>query len=151
MGALDFFILLLVFVSIVISVMVITSVFNPFVSELTKDSSNQYIQGIQQKYNDSEKSFDIMLLLIFFALMIGLVISVVLVPFHPIFLLALIILGMLVIFFAPFISNLFGAYITSEASSNIADKFPLTTLLFQNYPLILLGAVILVIIFSFNK
>ena len=101
--------------------------------------------------NSQNQSLDMTFILVAFGTFLGIIILAFLIPSHPAFFAVLILFGVLLLWFAPHISNAFGAVATADGLTAAANSMPLMVAFFQNLPAVLLGMIVIVIIIMIAK
>ena len=153
MSALDIIFILAVFFALAVIIIITNVAMSPMMVALNASygTNTTGVSNINDKFIAMWNSTDIMLALIFFGLILGMFISAYFIYTHPVFFIAYLIVGILAIFFAPFIANIFGVIISDPSISATASSYPYTIYIFQNFPLFMAIAFILGLIATMAK
>lgn len=150
-NAAEFILMLVLLVSLAISIIVISDInvdiFNEF--QASEDVSQEGKEVLSSVKSTHKSQMDIMMGIIIIGTMLALVIASLLIGFHPVFLGVTLISLILVLFLSPVIANLFYAF--TQEKTTVEQDYPITTTIFNNFPLLVLLTAALVLLFQLMR
>lgn len=157
-GQLDFPIFTIIAVTFVIVIYlifglkVLNSVKDPISNAFGNMSGGSVAQaGANQVSNFGINSMDKIFAVLFIFMIIGLLLSVFFIDTHPIWIFLFIILGVMAILFGNVIQYIMSTIMGSSAFTQEQLKMPFTSFIINNFEVVLVGIIILVLLVLYGK